>query len=246
MSARVQLPAIATEENFENFILDLYNLKYPNAYFQLYGKRGNKQEGIDIISFKKRIAIQCKKKEIQRDNLKLLRELRSDFEKSVRQLIKLKTEIDQLIFVSTYANSTELNNYALIIQKKYLVPYSIIYIGWQDIERDALEHSTLIKKYYPEFFINKSIRTRIPFYDIQLLEGREELLLKIDQYANRFAAFVIYGVGGIGKTATLLSYLISQDQNSSLLWVESQLVTLKTDVLIPCRKLRILKRLRVY
>lgn len=43
MSANVQLPAIATEGTFENFVLDLYNLKYPGAYFQLYGKRGNKQ-----------------------------------------------------------------------------------------------------------------------------------------------------------------------------------------------------------
>lgn len=233
MSISFQLPAISNEEVFEEFILELFNLEFPDSHYQFYGKKGNKQQGIDIISVKKRIAVQCKKKEIHRDYTKVIKELKQDFEQCIQQLMNFQEEIDQLIFVSTFNDSSELMNYALDLKKKCNVPYDIIYFGWQTLEKKVQKHISLLKKYYPSIFEQRSIRMRIPFYDINLLEGRDDLLEQIDYYANKYRLFVLCGVGGIGKSVTICSYLSGHNNaiHSSLLWVEYQLDSLRANII---------------
>lgn len=74
MLNKFQLPPLSNEDVFEQSVCDLYNLEFPESRFQRFGKKGNNQNGIDIISIKRRIAIPCKKKEIQRNNKGVLSE----------------------------------------------------------------------------------------------------------------------------------------------------------------------------
>ncbi|HWZ15855.1 MAG TPA: tetratricopeptide repeat protein [Mucilaginibacter sp.] len=229
---KIHLPIISSNETFEDFIYDLYNFEYPNDNFQFFGKRGDKQHGIDLISLKKRVAIQCKKKEINRDNKQLLSELKVELEKSAIQALALKNDIDQLIFTSTFNDNSALIKYLLEIKSKHRIPYDLIYLGWQSIEQKAQKHNPLLKKYYSEIFGIQHFRTPIPFFDIHLLEGRKDLLNQIDEYASKYSAFVLHGLPGIGKTVLLSSYIISnRERYHSLLWIECQLDSLKNSIL---------------
>lgn len=55
-----KLPAITNSEIFESLIVDYMNFRYNTTSFQKYGRRGQEQSGIDIISLEHHCAIQCK------------------------------------------------------------------------------------------------------------------------------------------------------------------------------------------
>lgn len=97
MLNKFQLPPLANEDIFEQFVCDLYNLEFPESSFQHFGKKGNNKNGIDIISTKRRIAIQCKKKEIQRNNRRVLSELKAEFEECIHASLVFNSEIDELV-----------------------------------------------------------------------------------------------------------------------------------------------------
>ncbi|MGJ1197318.1 tetratricopeptide repeat protein [Sphingobacterium spiritivorum] len=235
MLNKFQLPPLSSEDIFEQFICDLYNLEFPRSSFQLFGKKGNKQDGIDIISTKKRIAIQCKKKEIQRNNKGVLSELKAEFEQCIQASLVFNNEIDELVFASTYNDSAELIKHLIGLKKKYTPSFNLVYIGWQTIEEKAQKHFSLLTKYYPSLFDAVNIRMRIPFFDMGLLEGRTELLNQIEEFSNKHSAFVLYGVGGIGKSVVLASYINikkNHEHYNNIVWIESQLDSLRNEIIV--------------
>lgn len=235
MLNKFQLPPLSNEDIFEQFICDLYNLEFPQSGFQRFGKKGDTQDGIDIISTKKRIAIQCKKKEIQRNNKRVLAELKAEFEQCIQASLAFNHEIDELVFASTYNDSAELIKYLIGLKNKYNPSFNLVYIGWQTIEEKAQKHFSLLTKYYPSLFDSVNVRMRIPFFDLGLLEGRNELLRQIGEFSNKYTAFVLYGVGGIGKSVALASYINIKKNTelyNNIVWIEPQLDSLRNEIIV--------------
>ena len=81
---------------------------YPDGDFLFFGKKGDKK-GLDLISTPKKIAIQCKEKELTRSKTQLIRELKKNFETDLRKTLTLEgVKIETLIFASTFGDSSVL------------------------------------------------------------------------------------------------------------------------------------------
>lgn len=233
MQAKIQLPVIANEEVFEDFVLSLYNLQYPDSHFQFFGKKGNNQKGIDIISTSKGVAIQCKKKETTGRNL--LNELKADLKADIGKTLALKLNIHQLIFVSTFNDSAQLIEYLQELKNTQALPFEVSYVGWQSLSSHAQDHSALLKKYFPQFFEarQKRLPVSLPFFDPALLLGRAGLLQEIDELIKKHLLLVIQGIGGIGKTVSLSCYIRDHlEEYDHVIWVELHLESLKEDIIV--------------
>ena len=79
------LPPFKNAESFEDFIVKYFNLLEEIKSYSKFGRRGQKQYGLDIFSQEKKTVIQCKLKILNRpDNQirnELIKEIDSDFRK---------------------------------------------------------------------------------------------------------------------------------------------------------------------
>lgn len=151
-----QLTVINNSDTFEDSICDLFNHIESTITYKRFGKNGHNQKGIDIFSTEKDCAIQCKKKDLNRKDLLLRKELLNDIEKDVNKVIndKLKIKIDKLIFVSTYKDHPEIDEYCEILKENLNTEFEIIYWGWDTLESKFLNQNELLKKYWANFIIN--------------------------------------------------------------------------------------------
>jgi len=148
VASNIQFPRLADEGQFEDFVCDLYNAEFPGALYQKFGKKGNTQKGIDIVSIRRKEAIQCKKKEVSRAYI--AKELKEDFESDATRALELEMEVDRLIFASTHDDSAELIEYAATLKRRINTPFDITYIGWQTLSAMLRRQQHLIIRYYGE------------------------------------------------------------------------------------------------
>jgi len=150
-----QLTAINNSDTFEDSICDLFNQIESTITYKRFGKNGHNQKGIDIFSTEKDCAIQCKKKDLSRKDLLLKKELLNDIEKDVKKVLndKLKIKIDKLIFVSTYKDHPEIDEYCEILKEDLNTEFEIIYWGWDTLESKFLDQNELLTKYWSNFII---------------------------------------------------------------------------------------------
>ena len=79
-------PKLSDEITFENFCCDLLKIVYSDNSFQLYGKKGSAQSGLDGLNFnsKNSIYFQCKhKSNTNTRNEVLIKELEEEFQKAL-------------------------------------------------------------------------------------------------------------------------------------------------------------------
>jgi hypothetical protein len=146
-STKLQLAPIANEDLFEDFVCDLYNSIDIKARFHRFGKRGNNQKGIDLISTTNGEAIQCKKKDISRKGL--INELKCDFESDIQSAMQLGVEINLLIFASTFHDNAQLSEHLQGLKTKYNPKFNLMYVGWDSLSSLAQDHHRIMNKYFP-------------------------------------------------------------------------------------------------
>lgn len=203
---KTQLPPIANEQTFEELILKLFNYDYPNSFFQHFGKKGNNQKGIDIISTQTGVAIQCKLKERTRTGL--LNELKQDFLADLKKIILLKPKIQQLIFVSTFDDNAALIEYLQSLKEQMRLPFDVTYQGWQTLSAAIQYHPELLRQFFPQYFTTRgTLLTPVPFFDIHQMQDREHIFNELDEHTKENRVFVIQGIGGSGKTIALSCYV---------------------------------------
>jgi tetratricopeptide (TPR) repeat protein len=232
MPDKSQFPPIANEHVFEDFILDLFNLHYPNCNFQPFGKKGNKQKGIDIICTSNGIAIQCKLKELTRKDI--IKELKRDFKSDIEKIAEFKPGLQQLIFVSTFADSAQLIEELQKLKHEMSLPFDVTYIGWQSLSAIAERQPEIQKKFFPQYFSPKgAILTSIPFFDIHQLLDRDSIFTNLDTYESKHRVFTIQGIGGSGKTVFLSCYINQNTEKyDNIIWVECSLGSVKESIFL--------------
>jgi len=224
-----QLPPLDNEDQFEDFICDLFNLEYDTDSFQRYGSRGHKQKGIDIYSAQNRIVIQCKKKEITRNAKSLITELIDDIEKDVDTTLNesLNIPFDRFILVSTFKNHPEIQEFAASLKRKKDLRFEVEYWGWNTITKKAISHQALLEKYFPIFMHGKKRRDLTFFPSIDLkgeIFGRKDDVKEIfSQLTDNNSLLIINGLGGIGKSVVAKAIAEKyKDLFSHRVWVEIQ------------------------
>jgi len=155
-----QLTALSNNDTFEKATRDLFNQIDSTITYKLFGKNGHSQKGIDVFSTEKDCAIQCKKKDLTRKDTILKKEIINDIEKDVNKVIeeKLRIKIDKLIFVSTYKDHPDIDEYCEILREKLQTEFEIIYWGWDTLESKFLEQPILLEKYWSNFIIKPNVK----------------------------------------------------------------------------------------
>ncbi|KID57601.1 hypothetical protein JF50_10515 [Pseudoalteromonas luteoviolacea] len=148
-----QLPALACETEFEYFVTDLCRLEYDNS-FQVYGRKGQKQNGIDGIGSNennKLVVHQCKKKRLDRQDKDIVKELLDDLvadAESFNQefIVDKKFSVECFIFAHTFKNDVTLQKKATELTAKY--KFKVIVWSWDFMVDKTMESQKLIDKYF--------------------------------------------------------------------------------------------------
>ncbi len=220
--SKYQFPPLKDEKEFESLVNDLCTKKY-GVEFQIYGRKGQNQSGIDGISFsnnKKQIVYQCKNKFISRDEQKIKNELLEDIEKEVISASKKFINIDTFIFANSYKQDIVIQDKAVELSTKF--GFSVISWSWEEIEILLEKYLDIAKQYYPEIFDKNTlsendIKQRFQENSLILLSSKNLYIEnsfiempeinKINDFINsndfKDDLLVLTGKPGIGKTAVL-------------------------------------------
>lgn len=220
--SKYQFLPLKDEKEFESLVNDLCVEKY-GIEFQVYGRKGQKQNGIDGLSFskdEKQIVYQCKNKDITRTGAKIKTELLGDIQTEVKSASAEFPNINTFIFANSYKQDTVLQDKAIDLTNQY--GFTVIVWSWEEIEGLLEKHLNVAKQYYPEIF-DKNILSESDI-EHRFQENSVTLLSSINFYIeksfidmpeiNQITDFinsenfddrllVLTGKAGIGKTAIL-------------------------------------------
>ena len=164
--ADYQFLALTDEKKFEDLINDLCCKKY-TLEFQIYGRKGQKQYGIDgsaLTKDNKHILHQCKNKMLSRDDVKTQKELLDDLEKETNSMVNEFIQgkgyiVEEFIFANSFKRDTKLQDKAIELSKKYKI--SITVWSWDEIVEMLEDNMDIARKYYSEFFRDTSIENSL-------------------------------------------------------------------------------------
>jgi|GEM_PF-2823556 len=220
--SKYQFLPLKDEKEFESLINDLCSEKYA-IEFQVYGRKGQSQKGIDGLSFakdEKQIVFQCKNKIISRSDKKIQTELLKDLEEEVKSTSSNLSTIDTFIFANSFKQDTAIQDKAIELTKK--CDFTVIVWSWEDIEGLLEKYPNIAIQYYPYLFdknllsidnikqkfqensviLLSSINLYIEnsFIEMPEIDKIDEFILSQDFKDD---LLVLTGKAGIGKTAIL-------------------------------------------
>lgn len=218
---RYKFNIIKDEIQFEIFSRDLMKLLYPTFGFQLYGRKGQAQYGIDGYSTKADIYFQSKHK--SKDTIKdqvIIGELINEFNKAKPKIEELSLNKEsKYLFFTTHTQSTIIQDEAKKLSSKEI---TVEYWGWETIESSLnnlykKENVDFFSKYYPDFVKNLdnnvipkqlSIKSVI---DLKEFVGRQKELESINEKLKEKKVLLMSGIGGIGKSSIVNQYLFKSE-----------------------------------
>ncbi len=163
--ADYQWKPLTDEKKFEDLVNDLCSAKY-GLEFQIYGRKGQKQHGIDGYAWIKDnefILHQCKNKLLTRSDSIILKDLLNDLEKETKatteEFIKNKKySVKTFIFANSFKRDTSLQDKANKLSQEYNI--SIIVWSWDDISEMLEIYSSVANRYYDKNEDGQWIETR--------------------------------------------------------------------------------------
>jgi tetratricopeptide (TPR) repeat protein len=217
---KYQFPKIDNEIYFEQFTRDILRLIYNDNSFELYGRKGQQQFGIDGQNSTCNVFFQCKHKSTSNiKDITLKNELEEELTKSKTKINELsQAQNSKYLFFTTHSNTTKLQDKARKLSTNKL---TVEYWGWGTID-DYLNKLYMKKNidffndYYPEaakLLSANHIPNQLTLKSgTDFIIGREQELLKLDRELNNKKIVLINGIGGIGKS-TLSAYYLNLKKN---------------------------------
>jgi len=189
---KFQIPLLfSNDEDFEKFITRLFNERFETTSFQRHGVSGQAQDGFDVFSTQKKIAIECKKKSIGRSDKEVKTELLSEFESKFLETKKVNNyyEFNTFILTSTFRSDVELNRKAAEL-KKANPDWNIEYWGMNKI-LDELSYCQKLKKEYLVLSLKDGVLLNLSSKSNKRIEAPKKLdILKQIRYTlEKFQPF---------------------------------------------------------
>lgn len=144
---------IINDQVFEDFVCDIFNNVDKTNSYELFGRKGQKQHGMDIYSFEKATVVQCKHKLITRLDQKVREELLSDFSNELDRFKSYNETMGghfkKFIIASTYKNDAHLATECMKLSIQHNI--SLEYWSWERLIKYI--QGDIFDKYY-DFFRN--------------------------------------------------------------------------------------------
>lgn len=175
-----KLPRSVSAEEFENMCADVLRIKY-NCHFERYGRRGQKQNGIDLIGSSEQqscIVVQCKNYSEH-----TYKKLKKQLEKDIEAAGNLPFNIKKFVVMTALDADVETQNYIINIK----ADFKIDILFWDDIQAEIYGSPELLKKYYPSIATsNSEYKNKLISTAYRLKQGVEFLC---DNYLKHKAAY---------------------------------------------------------
>ena len=156
------LPKTKDWKEFEEMVRDCASKKWNRTFF-CYGRSGQKQNGIDIISEDNEIGIQCKNY-LRNEKNDLIKSIRTDYEK----IAELPQNIKKFVVATALDRDVDVQNF--ISLNKNRLDVEVMF--WEDISGIIVENKDLYKKYYSSFRVNKTRNQlfSLAYFGVQIAE----------------------------------------------------------------------------
>lgn len=183
----IQILPVSDDKIFEEIVCEIFNSIEKTTSFDLYGRSGQKQNGIDIYSSEKKIAIQCKHKLIiSSDKIireELIKDLNFEFNQFINYNISIGNFYTKFIFATTFKNDTSLIKRCQELANEF--NFNIEYWHWNKLI------SKLDKKLAEKYF-SQIILENLKYYEDDNLKTNEididknlAFVEQIEQYFRR-------------------------------------------------------------
>lgn len=137
------LPKPTNEYEFEDMVEDYFKFNYGDA--QKYGRKGQKQYGLDIIcptnQGKQVIGVQCKKYSSLSSQ---------DIDDILDDIKDMPLSMTKLVIATTASTDVKIQNYILEKRKELQMDIQILF--WEDISHVIAENDKLLNRYYPSIY----------------------------------------------------------------------------------------------
>lgn len=168
--AKYQLPPLKDEKLFEELTCDLFNFientnSYDNSDFQIFGRKGQYQKGIDVFSSQNKTVIQCKLKSIGKKDDTIRKSLIQDINNELEKVKDLKIYFDKFILVSTFKDDAVIQEYLNQLRIEQKLSFHLYYWGWDTVTKYLEQSEALLQKYFPKFIKSKTIKPKIELPD---------------------------------------------------------------------------------
>lgn len=130
----MQIPKTKSEEEFEHICTDLLNKEY-SGRFKRYGRKGQRQDGIDIydeILSSNCIVAQCKNYFNSKSANNLINKIKEDF--NVLNKLKFYNSIGKFIVMTSMDRDTKVQSEILRINSNSNSDIDIEVLFWEDIQ----------------------------------------------------------------------------------------------------------------
>jgi tetratricopeptide (TPR) repeat protein len=198
-------------EEFEDIVADLYKRIWEDPEVTRYGRRGQRQQGVDIYGQPERLeggyaGIQCKR--LEQGGL-----TRAIIEEEIAKAERFTPRLSEYVIATTDRRDAKVQQAVREINdtRRSVGKFPVGVVFWEDLCSKLAhpENRDLLQKHYGDLLprIRAAVRSlhQIP-EPTQIFKGREKELDELTQ-ANREGGVTISGVrgmGGIGKTELAL------------------------------------------
>ena len=151
-SELMNIPKMESPKEFEKICRDVLDKKF-NSEFSLYGRNGQNQNGIDIVS-NNIYVVQCKNYlQIKVGDI-LIKKIEQDI--VLMKKLEFYKDIKKFIVMTAMDRDNKIQNNIISINNNNNYKFKIEILFWDDIQSEICEDKKLLKKYYP------SLKTDIP------------------------------------------------------------------------------------
>lgn len=209
----VELPFPSNEDDFEELCLEIAKEYFKDQDAYRFGKKGQRQHGVDIYVPSKKLGIQCKKKELETKKL----DEKKDIEAEVVKAYEFPMELKEYCILTTVDSHTEAQVKIDSINNKHEAEekFKVKLWGWEIIEKKLLgECPNTFEKYKDDFLPPLQAAFKEGYSRALILEECVKLLDK----SQPETALNLLGL--IEKTKTAL------DDKTSLLFKKTKARTL--------------------
>ena len=169
------LPKSRSSEEFESICRDVLKSIY-NMDFVLYGRKGQKQYGIDLYAKSTNesyIVVQCKNY-----NKNSSKKFCSQFCDDIESSSNLEFKIKKFIVMTALDRDAKIQEFV----SEYSTPFPVSVLFWDDIQDELCSNKKLLKKYYPHIEDD----TGIPIKDRNdIIENAETVKKAVKYIAER-------------------------------------------------------------
>lgn len=173
------LPKSSSAEEFESICRDVLKLIY-NMDFVLYGRKGQKQYGIDLYAKSTNesyVVVQCKN--YHKSSLK---QFCSQLCDDITSSSNLEFKIEKFIVMTALDRDAKIQAFV----SEYSAPFPVSVLFWDDIQDELCSNKKLLKKYYSHIDDD----TEIPIKDRNdIIENAEAIKKAVKYIAQRCSSY---------------------------------------------------------